>query len=325
MKEDVRIVILTYNRLEWVEECIKSFLAQTYKDFNLIVLDNASDQDVEKVIGARYKDPRLSFIRNKEHLKIEESFNKAWTLASGDFFMLFHDDDCAHPRLIEAQMKAFHDVPEAVFVVTGCEIVNDHSKMLQFDSNAPVIYDVFENHEKLIMAYIKRQEPFGFGATLYRTKFVKNTESLRRRLTEKFDLCSERPFLVTLAENGTCVYLKHPNYNVREHSSQDSKRLVEDKRYFIEALRFYREKIADKAYINNNKDFRNIVSEHLIGNYIFALKKNPKSFFGFFLKDIFTQDLMNPFCLLLICIKRVIGYKIHYFSEFTRRIAGNKK
>ena len=306
MKEDVRIIILTYNRLKWVEECIKSFLAQTYKDFNLVVLDNASDQDVEKALGARYKDSRLSFIRNEKHLKIEESHDKAWKMAGGDFFMLFHDDDCAHPGLLEAQLKAFHDVPDAVFVVTGCEFIYDHSKMLQFDNSAPLVYDVFENHKELITAYIKRQEPFGFGSTLYRTKFLKNIGLLRKCLSGRFNLCADRPFLVTLAENGPCVYLKHPNYNVRCHDSQDSKQLAGDMRYFREVLRYYREKMVDKKYFDNNKDFRNIVSEHLIDNYIFAWKNNPVGFIGFFLKDIFGQDLMNPFYFMLICIKKVM-------------------
>src|SRR5574341_578731 len=239
MNNRVVIIVLTYNRVTWLEECLQSFLAQTYKDFALIVLDNASDQDVEGMVR-KFDDSRLSFIRNERNLGIAGNYERAWDLAEGDFFMIFHDDDCAHPRLLESQIRVFQERPEVLFVLTGVECVWDHSRMMQFQESCNIDYDVIEDHRMLVRRSLAGMSA-GFGSTMYRSRILTGIRAVRERLWERFSLCMDKPLLVSIAQSGPCAFLKWPTYNARQHKSQDSQRLTGEYRYTRETLRFYRE------------------------------------------------------------------------------------
>ena len=74
----VSIILPAYNgREEWLSESIQSVLNQTFMDFELIIIDDASTNGIEKVIECyQKKDSRLVYIKNKENLKLTKTLNK---------------------------------------------------------------------------------------------------------------------------------------------------------------------------------------------------------------------------------------------------------
>ena len=296
MSDHILIIVLTYNRVNWLKDCLQSFLSQTYQNFRLVVLDNASDQDVEGMIH-KFEDPRITLIRNETNLGIFGNFEKAWEMADDDFFMIFHDDDCAHPRLIESQIQIFRENPSLAFVATGCNLIYDHTKMMLFhNTGSNFSYEVFEDHRELVRGYLSGR-PFGFCSTMYRTSILKGTRSLRESLTERFSLCADRPLLVSLSQNGPCAYLTRPTYNVRVHQSQDSKRIGLETHYSRETLRFYRETLNDAWDAGTARSFEKAATINLISTYMAWLRSSPATLPMVF-KDLAKQDLIHPLTFL---------------------------
>lgn len=305
MQQKVKIVILSYNRIETLEKCIESFLSQTYKDFSLIVLDNASDVDIEGALR-EFNDSRISLIRNKENLGGLGNFEKAWTLVDSEYFMIFHDDDCAHPRLIETQVKILDELSDAAFIVTGCNLIYDDSKMTSFDPDAVIRYKLFDNHRALTKAYISGSF-FGFCSVMYRVSKTINMDAiLRKELYRRFSLCFDRPFLIAIATNNKCVYLESPTYNVRVHGGQDSKRLAAEYRYLMEVFKYYAKVLEDDFDDKTRSRFDYLVTLNMLTTYLFLLRAN-LSKIGFVLMDLSSQKLVPVSTFLLNGVKFIFA------------------
>ena len=64
MSKSLTIALTTYNRPNYLSKAIKSVLNQTFKDFDLIILDNGSSQDTRHVVDT-FKDSRIKYVRNE--------------------------------------------------------------------------------------------------------------------------------------------------------------------------------------------------------------------------------------------------------------------
>jgi len=90
----VSIIMPTYNwKKEWISLAIESILSQTYKNFELIIINDASTNTVEETIfGYQHKDSRILYIKNPTNVERSVSKNK-WILASTWEYVAFLDDD----------------------------------------------------------------------------------------------------------------------------------------------------------------------------------------------------------------------------------------
>lgn len=102
----VSIGIPTINRSELALRAIRSVLAQTYRDIELIVSDDASTDDtVERI--REIDDPRLIVFVQKQRLGLVGNFDFCLRHASGEFFLLLGDDDVLLPTAIERLSEPF--------------------------------------------------------------------------------------------------------------------------------------------------------------------------------------------------------------------------
>lgn len=99
----VSVVIPAYNGVQVIGETIRSVLNQSYADYELIVVDDASvDQTFEVVSGIQ--DPRLRIVRNATNLGFEGNFNRALEEARGEFIKVLPMDDLLYPTCLERQV-----------------------------------------------------------------------------------------------------------------------------------------------------------------------------------------------------------------------------
>lgn len=99
-------VLPAYKR-KYLREAIASILGQTFRDFELIVVDDASPEHIEEVV-ASFSDPRLAYVRNAENLggkNLVDNWNKALGLATGTYCVMASDDDIYAPAFA-AEMLA---------------------------------------------------------------------------------------------------------------------------------------------------------------------------------------------------------------------------
>ncbi len=87
------VLIPTRNRLENLRDSIASILLQDYSDFEIIVSDNYSDQDIQGYI-ASLKESRIRYSRTEVFISVTENWNRALDQSIGDYIIMLGDDDC---------------------------------------------------------------------------------------------------------------------------------------------------------------------------------------------------------------------------------------
>lgn len=99
----VSVCIPTYKGEATIGAAIQSVLAQSFADFELIVIDDGSPDNTRAVVES-YSDPRLVYLRNERNLGPEGNWNRCLEVAQGRYFKLLPHDDLLHPRCLERQV-----------------------------------------------------------------------------------------------------------------------------------------------------------------------------------------------------------------------------
>lgn len=114
----VSILIPTYNYADFLDETIRSVLHQTYKDFELIIVDNNSSDHTQQVVEKYLRDPRVFFYKNERNVGLVENWNKCLEYARGEYIKFLCADDKFHPRLLEKFVPVMEKFP-TVSIVTS--------------------------------------------------------------------------------------------------------------------------------------------------------------------------------------------------------------
>lgn len=112
----VSVLIPTYNRADYIEECLDSILNQTVPPLEIIVIDDGSEDDTAQRLES-YKD-RIIYL-HKENGGKPSALNLALTQVRGDYIWLFDDDDVALPDAIEKRQQYLDSHPDIDFVFTS--------------------------------------------------------------------------------------------------------------------------------------------------------------------------------------------------------------
>jgi glycosyltransferase involved in cell wall biosynthesis len=109
----VSVLMTAYNREQFIAEAIESVLAQTFKDFELIIVDDcSSDATVE--IARRYAaDSRVRVHVNEKNLGDYPNRNRAAKLAQGKYLKYLDSDDVIYPHGVEVMVRSMEEFPEA--------------------------------------------------------------------------------------------------------------------------------------------------------------------------------------------------------------------
>lgn len=114
----VSIVLTAYNQERFVEESLKSVIAQTYPNIQLVVIDNASTDGTANVIESFLKNhEEVLLIKNVFNKGLCKAFNQGLALANGKYMIDLSGDDVMLPERIERQVAAFENCSEDYGVV----------------------------------------------------------------------------------------------------------------------------------------------------------------------------------------------------------------
>jgi glycosyltransferase involved in cell wall biosynthesis len=111
----VSIGLPVYNGEKYLKEAVDSILSQSYKDFELIIVDNASIDKTQQIcIEFAKKDSRVKYYRNKENIGGPANYNLSFKLASGKYFKWAAYDDVLHPEYLDRCVKVLDEDPSIV-------------------------------------------------------------------------------------------------------------------------------------------------------------------------------------------------------------------
>jgi glycosyltransferase involved in cell wall biosynthesis len=116
----VSILIPTYNHAQFLKDAINSVLEQTYKNVEIIVINNYSEDNTIEVVNI-FQNKRIHLINFKNNGVIAASRNIGLKNANGDFIAFLDSDDIWKPSKLEKQLKIFYDRPEVLLIGTNLE------------------------------------------------------------------------------------------------------------------------------------------------------------------------------------------------------------
>lgn len=124
MDKLVSIVLPVYNGERFLTESIDSIIAQTYQNWELIIIDDCSS-DSSPEIAKSYvsKDKRIHYYRNEQNLKLPRSLNRGFSLAKGDYLTWTSDDNKYLPVAIEKMVNTLKQ-EKTEFVFATCDVIN---------------------------------------------------------------------------------------------------------------------------------------------------------------------------------------------------------
>ncbi len=233
------IAILTYNRKEYLHEVLESLNKQTFKDFDVIIFDNASDYNVHE-FNTLFPSLDIKIDKNETNIGGLANFRKVIAYDfSARYVMMFHDDDTMHPKYLEKAIAFLDSHPEAVWVGSNIRFIKDATpeKMKHFKSDvAEHSFKEKGRHELIHM--LLSGFGLGFNSVIYRS------ESLRKAVSRdvEFDKWIDRPLMIDLIGNRTIGITKGQFINYRVHGGQDSQ-LVEPRKLnnVINLFKYYRQ------------------------------------------------------------------------------------
>ena len=135
----ISIVLPTRNGARFLREAIESCLAQTYSDFELILVDDASTDATPDIAGdyAR-RDHRIRTITNRENLRLPRSLNIGFGSAVGRFFTWISDDNRFRPRALQTLAAVLDERPDVDVVYSDYSVMDDAGNTVAFRRVSPI-------------------------------------------------------------------------------------------------------------------------------------------------------------------------------------------
>lgn len=124
----VTVVTPTFNRAHLIRETISSVLAQTFREFEYIVVDDGSVDDTKSAVLS-FEDPRIAYFWH-ENRGEAASTNRGWSMGRGDYFAVLSSDDTVAPTWLERMVAVMEDNPEIVVAYPDWTVINEKSEIV---------------------------------------------------------------------------------------------------------------------------------------------------------------------------------------------------
>ena len=126
--ETVSIIIPMYNSEKFIGQTIQSVQAQTYTDWEIIVMDDIStDKSAQLVKSYAKEDGRIHYFLEKEKSGVAKARNDAMAKAKGRYLAFLDSDDLWLPQKLERQLERMRQT-ESAFVYAGCEVIDEQGR-----------------------------------------------------------------------------------------------------------------------------------------------------------------------------------------------------
>jgi glycosyltransferase involved in cell wall biosynthesis len=128
----VTIGLPVYNGQNYLAQTMDSLLAQTFRDFELVITDNASTDRTE-VICREYAaaDDRIRYHRNEENIGASANYNLVFELGRGDYFKWAAHDDLLAPTFLERCVEVLDNNPDVVLAYTQAKAIDDKGDVVK--------------------------------------------------------------------------------------------------------------------------------------------------------------------------------------------------
>ncbi|MEN6374038.1 MAG: glycosyltransferase [Smithella sp.] len=235
----ITIALLTYNRCSsgYLKEALDAILAQTYTDFELLVMDNHSTDDTARFVLS-YDDPRLTYVRQPPGGNATTNYIRAALMSRGEYIIMAHDDDIMEPTMIERHVAFIEKHPGILVVSNNVSLMDESSVPIQ-----PHLYELKENIVFNKTEYIQKyfEEKLWIPAPtilFHRATYVAMVSKWLGTKGQAYLASGDLWILFTLNLKGSIGLIADPLLRYRQHKGQES-RNVDQGFPMIEAISLF--------------------------------------------------------------------------------------
>lgn len=161
----VSVVMAARNEEASLERVLESLRAQTLQDWELIAIDDASEDGTTALLhAAAERDPRIRILRNSRRIGLAASLNRGWKEARADLIARIDADDACLPHRLERQVEFMAANPDVAVLGSGAELLDEKGRSLGRALRP-------ERHAELV-ARMYREAPFMHPSVLMRRSFL---------------------------------------------------------------------------------------------------------------------------------------------------------
>lgn len=270
-----------YNRENFIAEAIQSVLNSSYKNFELIIIDDCSTDNSLKIAQQfAYKDNRIKLIKNSTNLSQFPNRNKAAGFAKGELIVNVDSDDTIKSDAVEYIVKQFNRFPTAQFA-------------LIYGQDDIKVATLFQPEESIRKHFYKSNHLLvGPGGTVIKTDFFKKIGGF----PIDYGPAGDCFYNIKAASNAEVILLPYIYFNYRIHGNQEFFRkdnyLYNSYRYLEDVLRLPELPLTAQERTNfsikNKRDFLLNSFLYLKDTYKFRQTFKAYKLAGFGMKDLFV-------------------------------------
>lgn len=252
------VLIANYNNSQYIRQAIDSVIAQTYTDWEAIILDDCSSDGALTIVGQyAAKDARIKFFQNKRNRGVGYTKNRLIDLTRGEILGFLDSDDVLDNKAIELMVKAHKDNLEYALIYSTHYICDENLRILKMSSDVGSLYA----NETYLTCKEKIHCVSAF-ATFKKSFYLKNEP-----LDIRFKKAIDQDLYLKLEETGKVMYIPIPLYYYRHNYNSISL----NKGGWSAMLWEVRAK--EKAYYRRfGTSIPNITKDKLYGEYYFVYK-----------------------------------------------------
>ncbi|MDR3350178.1 MAG: glycosyltransferase family 2 protein [Prevotellaceae bacterium] len=219
----VSICIPAYNAEKFIGDTIRSALAQTYRNLEIIVCNDCSSDNTLQVAKS-FSDPRMTVYVNEHNLGCSGNYNRSLSYARGKYVKLLCADDMITPDCIEKQVRAFEENEDKniVMVTAGKYVINENGKRV-FSKKFPG-KGCMEGKKAVRKSVLYGTNIFGEpGLLLMKTDILRKTTGVTE--DKYYTMCNDFDLWCKMLLHGNLFVIHEPLFSFRIVSSSQTARM----------------------------------------------------------------------------------------------------
>lgn len=244
----ISVIMAVHNGYPYLETAIQSILAQTIRDFEFIIIDDASNDNTPSILNFISKeDSRIRIITNSVQSGLTHSLNIALEHAQGRYIARMDADDIAHSSRFEYQIFFLNQHPDIFLIGTSAYHINEQSHRIGY-------YKAITDPDQLANALRTTNHIY------HPTIMFRNTPEIQYR--DKFIYCQDYDFYLNLlSHNLKLANLAEPllDYRILQRSISYQQNIAQQQ-FYRKAFEFFQQRQQNQHDQYDSFDTHSILS-----------------------------------------------------------------
>ncbi|MEZ4985668.1 MAG: glycosyltransferase [Saprospiraceae bacterium] len=234
----ITVLMSVYNGEKFLQAAIDSILAQTFSDFEFLIIDDGSTDNSVSIIQT-YQDHRIRLVLNDVNKGLTPTLNIGLGLAKGRYIARMDADDIAHPSRLQRQYEYLQSHPKTVLVGTNSDIINLDGKVTGHWS--------FPQKDEELRVWLLFRSVFVHSAAMFKKEVI-----LPDGYDTSFATAQDYGLWVNLAKKGKIANLPQTLLQYRKHGNAISTRSLHNQLDVTRTLQM--RQLADWGIVPNEQE-----------------------------------------------------------------------